>query len=231
MMKPRLADDPSHRDGAWRPRWLGEIPWRYSVAEIYADGAVHALGLSLACAALVAFALLPPAGIGEQIATAIYLATLVTSLAASAIYNLWPVSGLKWIMRRVDHSAIYLLIAGTYTPFMVRLQTWWLLAAVWIVAAAGVMLKLLRVGRGDMLSIGLYLALGWSGVSVLGSLIRNLEPGTLWLILAGGMVYTVGVIFHVWERLPFQNAVWHGFVLTGAALHYAAVWSAVAPDM
>lgn len=230
MMKPRLTDDPSHRDGAWRPRWLGEIPWRYSVAEICADGVVHGLGLALALAALVAFVLLPPTGIGEQVATAIYLATLVTSLTASAAYNLWPVSGPKWIMRRIDHSAIYLLIAGTYTPFMVQLRAWWLLAAVWVVAIVGVALKLLRVGRGDMLSIALYLALGWSGVSVLGSLIRDFSPGTLWLILAGGLVYTTGVIFHIWERLPFQNAVWHGFVLAGAALHYAAVWSAVAPD-
>ena len=228
-MKPHLVDDPSHRDEPWRPRWLGEIPWRYSVAEIRADGAVHAVGLSLAALALLGFVLMPPAGSSELVAVAIYLATLVTSLTISAVYNLWPVSRPKWILRRFDHSAIYLLIAGTYTPFMVRLGTWWLLVLVWAVAVAGIALKLLQAGRGDKLSIGLYLALGWSGVAVCGTLVQTFTPTTLWLIGAGGLVYSAGVVFHLWERLPFQNAVWHGFVLVGAGLHYGAVWSAVSP--
>ena len=227
MINPRHSNDPSLVDEPWHPRWLGEIPWRYSRAEIRADGAVHAVGLTLAILALLGFVLVPPSGNGTSTAVSIYLATLVTSLTASAAYNLWPVSRPKWILRRFDHSAIYLLIAGTYTPFMVRLGTGWLLATVWIVAAAGILLKLLRAGRGDRLSIGLYLALGWSGVLVCQSLAQTFSPMTLWLIGAGGLVYSAGVVFHVWERLPFQNAVWHSFVVVGAMLHYGAVWSAV----
>ena len=228
-MKPHFSDDPALRDGLWHPRWLGEIPWRYSVTEIRADGVVHAVGIAFACLALLGFLLIPPAGSSDSAAVGIYLATLLMSLVASAAYNLWPVSRSKWILRRLDHSAVYLLIAGTYTPFMVRLGTWWLLGIVWAVAAAGIALKLLRAGRGDGLSIGLYLALGWSGLVVCGSLAQTFSPTTLWLIGAGGVVYSAGVLFHVWERLPFQNAVWHSFVVVGAALHYGAVWSAVSP--
>ncbi|MDX7951209.1 hemolysin III family protein [Lichenihabitans sp. Uapishka_5] len=215
------------RDGAWNPRWLGEIPWRYTGAEIRADGAVHAIGLTLAVLAFAGFLVMPHGGTAATTATAIYLVTLLLSLTASALYNLWPVSRPKWILRRLDHSAIYLLIAGTYTPFMVMLQAWWLLAVVWSVAAAGIALKLLRVGRYDGLSIGLYLALGWSGITVCGALAQTFPPVTLWLIGIGGAVYSCGVVFHVWERLPFQNAVWHGFVVVGAMLHYGAVWSAI----
>jgi hemolysin III len=202
----------------------------YSGAELRADGAVHIVGVILAITAsiiLLTIVLDQPAR-GTSAVTAIYLTTLVLSIALSAIYNIWPpISPVKRLLRRFDHSAIYLLIAGTYTPFMAKSGTWWLLSGVWVIAAAGIILKILKPDRFDRLSIGLYLALGWSGVAAYHELAGALSASVLWLILAGGMVYSLGVIFHVLERLPFHNAIWHAFVLTAAGIHFAAVYSVV----
>lgn len=207
----------------------GEVPWPYTPAETVADGVVHVSGLVFAVSGAVVFlaAIAGVAPAASVAAVALYLSTLILSIAASAAYNLWPVSRTKWLLRRLDHSAIYLLIAGTYTPFMVRMGLFGMLAAVWTIAFAGVVLKLLLPGRYDKVSIGLYLALGWSGVAVWDRL-TSLPEGVLVLICAGGLVYSLGVIFHLWESLRYQNAIWHAFVLVAAAIHYVAVWTAVA---
>ncbi len=201
----------------------------YSVAELWADGAVHVTGTLLAVVAsiiLLTIVLGRPAT-GMPGVAAIYVTTLVLSMVLSATYNIWPVSPVKRFLRRFDHSAIYLLIAGTYTPFMAKSGTFWLLTVVWVTAIAGVLVKLLKPGRYDRLSIGLYLALGWSGVAAYHDLEGALSASVLWLILAGGLVYSFGVIFHVLERMPFHNAIWHGLVMTAAGIHFAAVWSVV----
>ena len=212
-----------------QPSYRGQVAWRYSPAELWADGAIHALGVVLALSGALAF-LVAAAGhvdSSEMVATIVYLGTLLLSISASAVYNVWPVSPTKWVLRRFDHSAIYLLIAGTYTPFMVQMETWAMLTLVWAIALMGVSLKLLKPGSFDRLSIGLYLALGWSGVATYDSL-PMLAPGVVWLIVAGGLVYSLGVIFHVWEQLPFQNVIWHSFVLVAASLHFTAVWVSIA---
>jgi hemolysin III len=207
----------------------GECPWPYTPAETLADAIVHAAGLLLSVAGAAVFLLAISGGVpgAAFAAVAVYLATLILSIAASAIYNLWPVSRTKWLLRRLDHSAIYLLIAGTYTPFMVEMGLEWMLAGVWAIALLGVGLKLLMPGRYDRLSIALYLALGWSGVAVWDRL-DVLPENAVLLIVAGGLVYSLGVIFHLWESLRFQNAIWHAFVLVAAAIHFLAVWTAVA---
>ncbi|WP_456236798.1 PAQR family membrane homeostasis protein TrhA [Aureimonas psammosilenae] len=209
----------------------GEIPWRYTAGERRADGVVHALGILLALAGTAMFAMTRcDAEPHDLVASGIYLATLVFALGASAIYNMWPVGPTKWILRRIDHSAIYLLIAGTYTPFVVKAGTWWLPVLVWCTALLGLVLKVVLPGRLDRLSIALYLALGWSGVAILDRLVDVLSRQVLLLVGAGGVIYSLGVIFHVWERLRFQNAIWHGFVLAAAFVHYLAVWLAVGPS-
>jgi hemolysin III len=211
------------------PSYRGQVAWPYSTAELRADAAVHLLGVVLAISGAAVFGVMAAGRVDppEMIAALIYLATLLLSISASAAYNIWPVSRTKWILRRLDHSAIYLLIAGTYTPFMVQMATWGMLALVWTIALFGVTLKLIIPGSFDRLSIGLYLALGWSGVATYDRL-PLLAPGVVWLIVAGGLVYSLGVIFHVWERLRFQNVIWHSFVLVAAALHFAAVWTSIA---
>jgi hemolysin III len=149
----------------------------------------------------------------------------------SATYNLWPVSRTKWVLRRFDHSAIYVLIAATYTPFIMELSdsvtALALLVGVWCVAIFGIVLKLGWPGRFDKLAVGLYLALGWSGMILYHSVVGALPKPVLWLVLAGGALYSLGVIFHSWRRLRFQNVIWHCFVLLGAACHYTAVMDLV----
>jgi len=202
----------------------------YTLAELRADGAVHVIGVILAIAGSVALLsfMFGRTAVGPYVATTIYLATLVLSISLSALYNIWPISPIKRFLRRFDHSAIYLLIAGTYTPFMAKSGTWWLLASVWAIAVVGVLLKFLKPDRFDRLSIGLYLGLGWSGAAAYDEFSGALSATVVWLILAGGVVYSFGVIFHIFERLPFHNVIWHAFVLVAASIHFAAVCSAVA---
>lgn len=201
---------------------------KYTLPELWADGVVHISGVTLAIVGSILLLVFGPEEPATYAAVAIYLATLVLSMGLSATYNIWPISPVKALLRRFDHSAIYLLIAGTYTPLMAKSGTWWLLSTVWAIAIAGVLLKLLMPNRFDRLSIVLYLALGWSGVAAYQELTLALSATVLWLILAGGLVYSFGVIFHVLERLPFHNAIWHAFVLAAASIHFAAICTAVA---
>jgi len=208
---------------------MGAVRWNYDRAELIADGVIHGLGIGFGLIAATALIVLTGvfASTPEIISVSIYAAGLLTMLGLSAAYNLWPVSPRKWWLRRLDHSAIYILIAATYTPFMMQMKdhalAMALLAGVWSVALIGVLLKLFLPGRFDRLSIVLYLAMGWSGLAAYDTLAMSLSQMTIWFVLAGGLLYTLGVIFHTWRRLRFQNAIWHGFVLLGAACHYTAV--------
>jgi hemolysin III len=202
--------------------------WDYDRGEIIADGVIHALGITFALAG-GAILLIEAAqsGDGARFAAAgIYLAGLVAMLGFSAAYNLWPVSPLKWWLRRFDHAAIYLLIAATYTAFMLPMRdsaAAVLLAAIWLAALAGMTIKLLWPGRLDRAAVLLYLAMGWSGLLAMDSIGTALSEPTLALIIVGGALYSLGVVFHAWRSLRFQNAIWHAFVLAAAACHYAAV--------
>jgi hemolysin III len=208
-------------------RPLGLV-WDYDPAEIVLDGVVHVAGLVLGfvgTAVLIVFALRSPV-LGNLPVSIIYAAGLLAMLGFSAAYNLCPVSRAKWILRRFDHSAIYLLIAATYTPFAVQLKAvlaFGLLAWVWSVATAGIVMKLVWPGRFDRLSVAFYLLLGWSGVMLYQPLMAVLPVSALWMLAAGGLLYTIGVVFHAWRSLRFQNAIWHAFVLGAAACHYTAV--------
>jgi hemolysin III len=195
----------------------------YSPHEIRADALVHGAGIVGALAGSII--LLAHAGVNWVLAS--YLFGLLTMMIFSAAYNLTPPSHLKWLLRRFDHSAIYLLIAGTYTPLLPYLpdatQSWTLGLVTWLGAAFGVLVKFLFPGRFDRLAILVYLALGWVGVTAAGAFTQVLPPQVMGLIVAGGVLYTAGVIFHVWNRLKFHNAVWHGFVAVAAACHFAAI--------
>ena len=207
----------------------GAIRWNYDRVELIADGIVHAIGiLSGVIAATVLIVLTAIyANPRDIVVVSIYVAGLLSMLGLSATYNLWPVSPTKWVLRRLDHSAIYVLIAATYTPFIMELSNSVfaiaLLVGVWCVAIFGIALKLGWPGRFDRLSVGLYLALGWSGLMLYDSVVAGLPRMALWFVLAGGAMYSLGVVFHAWRRLRFQNVIWHCFVLSGAACHYTAV--------
>ncbi|QQN63468.1 hemolysin III family protein [Bradyrhizobium diazoefficiens] len=205
------------------------IGWNYDRAELIADGIVHAIGVL--CGIIAATVLVVLAAVYADtinvVGVSIYVAGLLSMLVLSATYNLWPVSPAKWLLRRFDHSAIYLLIAATYTPFILELKdsvfALALLICVWCVAIAGIVLKLRYPGRFDRVAVGIYLAMGWSGMMLYDAVVKALPALALGFVLAGGVLYSLGVIFHAWRRLRFQNAIWHGFVLAGAACHYTAV--------
>jgi hemolysin III len=209
------------------------IRWNYDRVEIIADGVVHAVGILFGIIAATVLVVLTAvyASALSIVAVSIYVAGLLSMLVLSATYNLWPVSRTKWVLRRFDHSAIYVLIAATYTPFIMELRdsvtAVALLVGVWCVAIFGIVLKLGWPGRFDKLAVGLYLALGWSGMILYHSVVGTLPKPALWLVLAGGALYSLGVIFHSWRRLRFQNVIWHCFVLLGAACHYTAVMDLV----
>lgn len=203
--------------------------WNYDRAELIADGIIHAIGVLsgiIAATVLVVLAVVY-ADTTDIVGVSIYVAGLLSMLVLSATYNLLPVSPAKWLLRRFDHSAIYLLIAATYTPFILEVKdsvfALALLVCVWCVAIVGIVLKLRYPGRFDRVAVGIYLAMGWSGVMLYGPVVKALPALALGFIFAGGLLYSLGVIFHAWRRLRFQNAIWHGFVLAGAACHYTAV--------
>jgi hemolysin III len=207
----------------WRP---GR---RFSVAELVADGIVHGVGIVAALAVgtlVLALAILKTAP-AEAPALAIYLVSFVVVLSVSMAYNLWPVSPVKSVLARFDQAAIFLFIAGTYTPFLAVLGgspvASVMMVLVWSASLVGIALKLIVPERFGRLAILLYLAIGWSGVLVFHELAATLPPAAIYLLVAGGIVYSVGIVFHLWERLRFQTALWHGSVVIAALLHLAAI--------
>lgn len=201
---------------------------RYGHDELVVDAFVHGAGLS---AAIAGGAYLLPRvwieGGGNAAAFLVYWVALVSMLAFSAAYNLTPHSPLKWVLRRFDHSAIYLLIAGTYMPLLYQLGQGWLApsltAVLWLGTAVGVAVKVLLPGRYDGVAVATYLALGWVGLIAMPSFWQVLPAATLVLVAVGGVLYSAGVPFYLWERLKYQNAIWHGFVIAAAACHFVAI--------
>ena len=204
----------------------------YSLAERRADGAIHVLGLAFVAVAvpILIFRAAMAAAPWALGAGVTYTATLTAMIAASAAYNLAPETLTGWRMetlRRVDHAMIFMKIAGTYTPFaLISLAGGsgrWLLLAVWSVALIGAAVKIAAPRRLELVSVPLYLALGWSFVWVATEATAAIQPAALSLLAVGGVVYTIGIVFHLWDALPFQNAIWHLHVLIATACMYAAV--------
>lgn len=203
----------------------------YSRAEIAADAIVHAVGLAFAAigapAVIVLAALRADGGAAVIAAVAVYAATLVAMFAFSAGYNLIRTPRWREVLRRLDHGTIYLKIAGAYTPFaaapLAAGSGPMLLLGVWTVAGIGFFVKLAAPRRFELASVVAYLALGWSFILVAREASAALTPETLTLLATGGGLYTLGVAFHLWDRLPFQNAIWHLHVLVATACIYAAV--------
>ena len=201
---------------------------RYGPDELWADGIVH--GVAIAAALLGGIYLFVQA-LGKEpadvAALAVYVLALLAMLGFSAAYNLAPISPVKWVLRRFDHSAIYLMIAGTYTPLLLRLPDATLAATlatiVWVGAAIGIFIKVRFPGRYDGLAVITYLALGWVGIFAISSFIVVLPKVTMMLIGIGGLLYSAGVPFYLWERLKYQNAIWHVFVVAAAACHFCAI--------
>lgn len=197
--------------------------------EVRIDRAIH-VG-ALAVAAVGCAVLIPVSAVRESLAgfigIVLYAVGLFAMLTCSALYNGLRQSPRRHLLQRLDHAAIFLLIAGTYSAFLGGIvddpSIALLLAAVWAIALIGLILTLLAPKAIRRIAIGLYLALGWSIVAAIGPVWEHLSLAVMALIVVGGVLYSVGVIFHVLVRLPYQNAIWHGFVVAAATCHFVAV--------
>lgn len=203
----------------------------YSLGERIADACIHVLGvIASLVAAIILIVMANEMPVSWGVSVVIYSIGLVAVFVFSASYNLvnWP--PLKAVLRRFDHAAIYLKIAGTYTPFAVVMggvYGYVLLTTLWLITTFGMANKLFWPEHLFRTSNVLYLAEGWAGLITIGPLIAALSSQTLLLILIGGVLYSIGIIFHISHRLPYHNAIWHGFVLAASGCHYAAVVSAL----
>jgi hemolysin III len=200
----------------------------YARHEAVADAVVHIIGIIFALNASL-WLLWQVTGISAKVSVSIYCLGLVTMIGCSAAYNMMPSTRpSKKILRRLDHAAIFIMIAATYTPFAVnRLESPFgpiILTVIWVAATAGVVLKVLFPRKMEKISIVLYLVMGWLIVTVLKPLAQSLATVDFWLLIGGGIVYSAGVVFYLLDRLPFNRAIWHGFVLTAAILQFSSIW-------
>lgn len=200
-----------------------------SAGELRADACIHALGVAAslaACVALVVVMHWPPDWL-PMAAIGLYAAGLVAMLGCSAAYNLAAEGRGKRVLRRLDHAAIFVMIAGTYTPVsLLGLGGGWgwgVASAVWAGALLGAGLKLFAPGRFERTAVAAYLLLGWTGIVAIVPLVAALPGLDLALLGAGGLLYSLGVLAHLSKRMPYQNAIWHGFVLAAAACHFVVV--------
>ncbi|HVJ07341.1 MAG TPA: hemolysin III family protein [Acidisarcina sp.] len=204
------------------------------LGDILANAVTHGLGAVLAVAGAAELIVASAHGNAWKIVScSIFGATLILVYVCSTLYHSLIRTRARHLLRILDHSSIYLLIAGTYTPFtLVCLRGrvgWALLAAVWTLAVAGVVFKSIAVDRYQILSAVVYIGMGWLVIFATGPLVRAVTwHGAAWL-LAGGLCYTGGVFFFALDRVPFFHGIWHLFVLAGSAFHYFAVWFYVLP--
>jgi hemolysin III len=201
-----------------------------TLQEELANAASHALGLVMATGAMAALAWLAPARDAARHTGAwVFVATMLLVYLASSIYHALPAGRIKGLLQRMDHAAIYLFIAGSYTPFALRHVQgglgWTVFGAIWAVATLGMALKLLDRLRHPGISAALYFAFGWLVLVAAQPVIDKLSTQGLALVLGGGLAYTAGMLFFlIDERVRYAHLVWHLFVLIGSACHFAAVW-------
>ena len=199
------------------------------VREEVANSVTHGLGFlaSLVGAVVLITLSVEQGGVGHVVSAAIYGVTLVALYAASTLYHALKGTRARGVLRVLDHCAIYLLIAGTYTPVtLVSLRGGWgwsLFSAVWFLAAAGIIFKVFATGRFAVLSTVAYVLMGWLCIVALKPMFVLLSPGALVLFGVGGIFYTAGIVFYHSKRVPYSHAVWHLFVVAGSVCHYLAI--------
>lgn len=211
------------------PDALDMIEHYQSRAERLADLWVHLVGLALAAVGGIVLAVLAVVygGIGTSIATAIYALCLIAMLTCSTIYNQARPCAARPVLRRLDEAAIFLMIAGSYTPFTTqRFEGAWAISftlVIWAIAFAGVAAKLVAPRISDGFWSAVYAVFGWLAVIALKPMLETVHPVALGLLVLGGVIYTAGVFVFISPRVRFRRAIWHGFVVTGASVHWAAV--------
>ena len=199
-------------------------------SEELANSLTHGFGLVMSCigAPVLIVAAIATSDPWRIVASSIYAATLVMLYAASTLYHAVQTARVKRVLRVADHVAIYLLIAGTYTPFTFGVLRgawgWTLFGIVWGLAALGVLFKLALGMRYPKASTLFYVAMGWVVIIAVRPLMHALSAPGFWLLVAGGLLYSGGVVFYVSDRRRYMHAVWHLFVMAGSCCHFVAVW-------
>lgn len=201
----------------------------YSPAERFADGTMHLIGVSLSIIGSILLATLVArtGTLQDMIAVSIYSVAIVFAFLASAAYHMTPWEHLRPLFRRFDHAAIFLKIAGTYTPLVMLIGSYFsytILAGVWAVALFGVIRRVFYWRAPTNGYIVLYLGLGWASLALAYPMTKTVPAATFWLVIAGGLIYTAGVIFYKWESLRFSNAIWHVFVVVASGCHFTAIF-------
>lgn len=209
---------------------------QYSFKEEIANSVTHGLGMVLGIVGLV---LLLIKALGQDadaltiVSMSVYGSSMIVLFLASTLYHAIPFRRAKRALKTFDHCAIYLLIAGSYTPFLlVSLRTplaIGLMIVIWSIALIGIIMKLAFVYRFKRFSLVTYLMMGWLSLVVIYQLALNLDVGGLTLLAVGGVIYSLGVVFYVAKRIPYNHAIWHGFVLAGCACHFFAIYLYVEP--
>ena len=207
----------------------------YSVLEEYLHAATHGVGVILSILGL-SWMLTLSISAGDSwriVASSIYGASLIMLFLASTVYHGMHASKHRELFKMLDHCAIYLLIAGTYTPFLLVAMRgtagWWMLGTVWVLATAGIIKKLVLKHRFPKLALATYLGMGWLAVIVLPQMTAAIGTGGMIWLIAGGLCYTVGAFFYAADRLPFNHTVWHVFVLGGGICHFLGIVRHVLP--
>jgi hemolysin III len=215
-----------------QPELIGN---QYTLGEEIAHAVTHGIGIILSVvglALLVTYASLY-GDVWHITSCSIYGTTLILLYTASTLYHGIPFPRVKKLLQRFDHAAIFLLIAGSYTPFtLVNMRGGWgwtLFGLVWGIAVIGILLELSGIKRLKRLSLTLYLGLGWLVVIAIKPLVDSVATGGVLLLLAGGLSYSLGVIFYIWRRMTYHHAVWHLFVMVGSVLHFFAIFFYVVP--
>ena len=207
----------------------------YSLKEEIAHSVTHGIGMLLSVIGLATLVVYSSqyGDVWHVVSSSIYGATLIALYTSSTLYHAVTVPDLKKFLQKLDHAAIFLLIAGTYTPFtLVNLRGswgWTLFGIVWSIAIAGMVMELIVKKRYKRISLSLYLGLGWIVMIAIEPMMSSVEMGGLILLLIGGLFYSLGVIFYVWKTLVYHHAIWHLFVLAGSACHFFAIFYYVIP--
>lgn len=214
-----------------KPTWRNPF---YTVQEEIVNSVTHGVGAGLSIAGLAVLVVLAVryGDAWQVVSVSVFGASLVLLYSASTLYHAVQQPRVKEVLRKLDHASIYLLIAGTYTPFLLislRGPTGWtLLTVVWIMATLGVLWKMFFTGRFEVIATIVYVLMGWMGVIAVRDMVAAIPTTGLVFLFAGGIIYTLGVIFYAIEKIPYNHAVWHLFVLGGSVCHFFAVYTLLA---
>lgn len=205
---------------------------RYTLGEEIANSVTHGLGVILSIVGLVVLIMdaMATGSTRHVVSVVIFGSSLILLYLASTLYHSLPAPAAKRVFKLLDHSAIFLLIAGTYTPFTLIVLPpawgWSIFGIIWSLAFLGILFKLAWISRFPKVSLIIYITMGWLCVVAIHQIVANLSGTSLSLLIAGGLSYTVGTIFYAWRSLPYSHAIWHLFVLGGSIAHFFSVLTA-----